>query len=328
MIELQEVSKIYDSSAVAVDSISFEVRKGEVFGLTGTSGCGKTTTLKMINRLVEPTAGRILINGVPILSRSPEELRRNIGYVIQSIGLFPHYTIEQNISVVPKLLRWDEERIKKRSRDLLELVGMDPDQFSDRKPEALSGGQQQRVGFARALAGDPDVLLMDEPFGALDPITKENIRGEFKKLLNEIDKTVILVTHDVFEAFDLCDRICLMDEGKVQQTGTPKELLFQPGNDFVRSFFDNHRFQLEMGSVTIADILDAIPENRQEQRKDDDIVVSMDDSVLFVFEQAQTKDRIGVRDKEKKESIRVTNADELLRGFRQLRSEMREGQHD
>ncbi|MGK7371351.1 MAG: ABC transporter ATP-binding protein, partial [Candidatus Halalkalibacterium sp. M3_1C_030] len=251
MIELQEVSKIYDHATVAVDSISFKIAKGEVFGLIGTSGCGKTTTLKMINRLVEPTDGCILINGNSILDRPAEELRRNIGYVIQSIGLFPHYTIKENISIVPKLLNWDDRRIEKRSRALLEMVGMEPDQFADRKPEALSGGQQQRVGLARALAGDPEVLLMDEPFGALDPITKEKIREEFKNLLHEIKKTVILVTHDVFEAFDLCDRICLMDEGRVMQTGTPKELLFQPDNEFVRSFLDNHRLQLEMMSITV-----------------------------------------------------------------------------
>ena len=333
MIELHEVSKIYNSSTIAVENISFEVKEGEVFGLIGTSGCGKTTTLKMINRLVEPTEGRILINGKSILDRPAEELRRNIGYVIQSIGLFPHYTIEQNISVVPNLLKWDDERVKERSHDLLELVGMDPGQYKNRKPEALSGGQQQRVGLARALAGDPDVLLMDEPFGALDPITKERIRNEFKNLLREIGKTVILVTHDVFEAFDLCDRICLMDEGRAQQAGTPKELLFHPENHFVRSFFDNHRFQLEMSSVTIADILEVLPEPEKEDVSTGEDKnrrgksVSPEDHFLSVFEQAQSEDQIIVSDSQKN-SVRVTNADELLQGFQRLRSQMREGGDD
>ncbi len=318
MIELQKVSKIYDSSTPAVDSISFEVEKGEVFGLIGTSGCGKTTTLKMVNRLVEPTEGRILINGRSILNRQPEELRRNIGYVIQSIGLFPHYTIEQNISVVPRLLKWEDERVKKRSRELLELVGMDPDQFAGRMPEALSGGQQQRVGLARALAGDPEILLMDEPFGALDPITKENIRDEFKKLLRDIDKTVILVTHDVFEAFDLCDRICLMDAGKAQQTGTPKELLFHPANGFVKSFFDNHRFQLEMSSVNIADLLPLIPEKEPDLPSRDRHTVSVNDNLLSVLDQTRSGVQIVISDTSG-ENIRLTDADELMKAFRRLR---------
>ena len=324
MIELQKVSKIYDNATTAVDSISFEVEKGEVFGLIGTSGCGKTTTLKMINRLVEPTEGRILINGQSILNRKPEELRRNIGYVIQSIGLFPHYTIEQNISVVPRLLKWNEKRIQNRSRDLLELVGMEPDQFAGRMPEALSGGQQQRVGLARALAGDPEILLMDEPFGALDPITKESIRDEFKKLLREIDKTVILVTHDVFEAFALCDRICLMDQGKVQQTGTPKELLFYPANGFVKSFFDNHRFQLEMSSVSIADLLPLIPEKEPHQPTSDSHTVSVNENLLSVFDQTRAGVQIVILDMSGK-SIRLTDADELMKAFRRLRS--KSGEH-
>lgn len=256
MIQLQEVSKIYEGNSYAVEHISLEVAKGEVFGLIGTSGCGKTTTLKMINRLVEPSEGHILINGESIRKRPAEELRRNIGYVIQSVGLFPHYTIEENVAIVPNLLKWDPGIVRNRSREMLQLVGLDPEIYASRKPKALSGGQQQRVGLARALAGDPELLLMDEPFGALDPITKQNIREEFKKLLGEIEKTVILVTHDVIEAFDLCDRICIMDAGKVQQTGSAKELLFHPVNEFVRTFLNSHRFQLEMMSLSLQDLLD------------------------------------------------------------------------
>lgn len=330
MIELREVSKIYDSDTVAVDNISFNVNKGEIFGLIGTSGCGKTTTLKMINRLVEPTEGHILVNGQSILKRSPEELRRNIGYVIQSIGLFPHYSIKENISIVPKLLGWDEQRIEHRRRELLEMVGMEPDQFANRKPSALSGGQQQRVGLARALAGDPEVLLMDEPFGALDPITKEKIREEFKKLLHEIDKTVILVTHDVLEAFDLCDRICLMDKGKAMQTGSPKELLFQPENEFVRSFFDNHRLQLEMMSITVGDIIDftaAMDIRTDAVDKDKAMVVDRNTSLYTILEDVEIGKEnsvVSVLDSNKK-MIGVLNPNQLLEAFRNLRYKFREG---
>ena len=329
MIELQGVTKIYEDGTVAVDDISFKVAKGEVFGLIGTSGCGKTTTLKMINRLIEPTRGRILVDGVSVMDRQPEELRRNIGYVIQSIGLFPHYTIEQNISVVPRLLKWEEEHIGQRSRELLELVGMPPDEFASRKPEALSGGQQQRVGLARALAGDPDLLLMDEPFGALDPITKEKVREEFKGLLREIDKTVILVTHDVFEAFDLCDRICLMDRGKARQTGTPKELLFQPTGDFVRSFFDNHRLQLEMMSITVGDILESGAMPEEQEQKGNKRAVDKQTTLYSLLGES------GDAEMEKDQPVTVVDSDgstlgivdpaRLLEAFRLLRHKFREG---
>jgi len=332
MIELQEVSKIYDDSTVAVDSISFKVGKGEVFGLIGTSGCGKTTTLKMINRLVEATAGRILVDGEPVLGRPPEELRRNIGYVIQSIGLFPHYTIEQNISIVPRLLKWEEQRIEQRSRELLELVGMPPDKFAARKPDSLSGGQQQRVGLARALAGDPDLLLMDEPFGALDPITKEKVRQEFKNLLREINKTVILVTHDVFEAFDLCDRICLMDRGKARQTGTPKELLFQPADDFVRSFFDNHRLQLELMSITVGDVLESgftpegnVPGEGEKSGESVDKNTSLFSLLGASGEGRMEEDLPLTVENSEGNTLGFIDPDRLLEAFRVIRNKFREG---
>ncbi len=258
MIGFENVSKIYDDSTTAVNNISFRIEEGETFGLIGTSGCGKTTTLKMINRLIEPTSGTIRINGKEATSQNPDHLRRSIGYVIQDVGLFPHYTIAENIAVVPRLLNWDEERINARSRELMNMAGLDPAEFSNRKPESLSGGQQQRAGLARALAADPPVILMDEPFGALDPITKRRVRNEVKELLQKISKTVVLVTHDVFEAFDMCDRLCLLDDGNLQQTGTPKELLFRPANKFVESFFESDRFQLELICTTIGDILDPV----------------------------------------------------------------------
>lgn len=256
MIRFQNVSKIFDNETTAVENLSFHIKGGETFGLVGTSGCGKTTTLKMINRLIEPTSGTITIDGKDIISQEPQKLRRNIGYVIQDVGLFPHYTIEQNISTVPKLLEWDQRRIQSRSEDLLKIVGLSPKIFADRLPESLSGGQKQRVGLARALAADPPIILMDEPFGALDPITKREIRTEVGKLFKQINKTIVLVTHDIFEAFEMCDRLCLLDNGKMQQVGTPKELLFRPANNFVESFFASNRFQLELLGIAISDILE------------------------------------------------------------------------
>lgn len=258
MISFEHVTKKYDSDTTAVNDISFRIGEGETFGLIGTSGCGKTTTLKMINRLIEPTTGSIMINGKEAISQNPDDLRRNIGYVIQDVGLFPHYTIAGNIAVVPRLLNWDEERISERCRKLMELVGLDPGMYAERKPESLSGGQQQRAGLARALAADPPVILMDEPFGALDPITKRHVRTEVKELLGSFNKTIVLVTHDVFEAFDMCDRLCLLDDGNLQQTGTPRELLYRPANSFVQSFFDSDRFQLELISTSLGDILEPV----------------------------------------------------------------------
>lgn len=258
MIELINVTKYYGTQS-AVEDLSFEVREGETFGLIGTSGCGKTTTLKMINRLVEPTSGIIRIDGQKGTAQPPEQLRRRIGYVIQDVGLFPHYSVRQNIVTVPHLLNWSEQRVTDRSNELLELVGLASETFADRKPASLSGGQQQRVGLARALAADPPIILMDEPFGALDPITKREIREEVSSIFRRIQKTIVLVTHDVIEAFAMCDRLCLLNEGKAQQIGPPKELLFRPKNDFVKSFFASDRFQLELLSVSMADVLPEKP---------------------------------------------------------------------
>ncbi|HKK46763.1 MAG TPA: ATP-binding cassette domain-containing protein [Balneolaceae bacterium] len=262
MITLENVTKVFGSTT-AVDEISFKVEKGETFGLVGTSGCGKTTTLRMINRLIEPTSGSIAIDGKKTTAQNPEELRRQIGYVIQNVGLFPHYSVQENIATVPGLLNWETQRIQSRSEELLQLVGLDPETYADREPSSLSGGQQQRVGLARALAADPPIILMDEPFGALDPITKQQIREEVGQLLEQIHKTIVLVTHDVFEAFEMCDRLCLLDQGKIQQIGTPKELLFQPANDFVESFFASNRFQLELMSITLHDILKSAEEEME-----------------------------------------------------------------
>jgi osmoprotectant transport system ATP-binding protein len=249
MIEVKNISKKFKQQT-AVDVISFIVKEGENFVLLGTSGCGKTTTLKMINRLIEPTSGEIFINQKNIQEQDAETLRRHIGYVLQNTGLFPHYTVAENIAVVPTLFKWDKERIKTRVTELMEKLHLSKDYYNV-FPNELSGGQQQRVGLARALAADADILLMDEPFGALDPITRTHVRNDFKNLEEFKKKTIVLVTHDVQEAFELADRICLMDKGKIIQAGTPAELLFNPANDFVQKFFDEQRLQLEYRSVTL-----------------------------------------------------------------------------
>ena len=252
MIKVQHLRKHF-GKVKAVDDISFEVKEHENLILLGTSGCGKTTTLKMINRLIEPSDGEILIDNKNILNLQPEALRRGIGYVLQNHGLFPHYTVAENIAVVPQLLQWDKKRTEKRIAELIEKLHLTKDQLRA-YPGELSGGQQQRVGLARALVADPPVLLMDEPFGALDNVTRSKIHAEFKALDELKRKTIIMVTHDVQEAFDLGDRICLMDEGKIVQNGTPAELLFHPKNNFVREFLQEQRLSLEFKSVRLVDV--------------------------------------------------------------------------
>jgi len=241
-------------SLVAVNDISFEVKEGENLILLGTSGCGKTTTLRMINRLIEPDSGTVFIDGVDVRTRQPEELRRGIGYVLQNHGLFPHYTVAENIAIVPRLLKWQPTDIRKRADELFHKLNLDP-VLADKYPAALSGGQQQRVGLARSLMVNPPVLLMDEPFGALDNLTRISIRKEFKALDELVKKTVIMVTHDVQEAFEMGDRICLMDQGQIKQIGTPEDLLFYPANDFVADFFKEQRLQLELKSVLVCELL-------------------------------------------------------------------------
>jgi osmoprotectant transport system ATP-binding protein len=258
MIEVQGLTKTYGQYH-AVNQVSFKLETGETLALVGTSGSGKTTTLKLINRLIEPSGGQIFLNGEDIFALPPEQMRRRMGYVIQNIGLFPHYTIEENIAVVPKLLGWAKEKIKERSAYLLERLKLPAGQFFSQYPHQLSGGQQQRVGIARALAADPPVILMDEPFGALDPITRNVIRQDFINMEELSSKTTIIVTHDIEEAFELADRICVLDEGKLQQMGTPQDLLFRPANQFVETFIKEKKLDLEIRIFNLNDIFEFIP---------------------------------------------------------------------
>lgn len=236
MIAVQHLTKTFGAYR-AVDDVSFGVSRGETLVLLGTSGCGKTTTLKMINRLIEPSGGQVSINGTDVSQQSGPELRRRVGYVIQDGGLFPHYTIAQAIATVPNLLGWSPAQIQERTRELMEKLQL-PESLLNRYPAELSGGQRQRVGLARALAARPPVVLMDEPFGALDPFTRRHVRRELFGLNELRETTVILVTHDVAEALEIADRIALMDAGKIVQIGPPAELTHQPATDFVRDFLD------------------------------------------------------------------------------------------
>lgn len=290
MIDIQQVTKRFGNTT-AVNQVSLCVAQGETLVLLGTSGCGKTTLLRMLNRLTEPDEGNILINGENSISQNPETLRRGIGYVIQQTGLFPHYTVGQNIAVVPRLLRWSQEKTDARTRELVAMLRL-PETVLQQFPAELSGGQQQRVGLARALAADPPILLMDEPFGALDPVTRNGIRREFRTLEALRSKTIVLVTHDVQEAFEIGDRICLMDKGVVQQTGTPAELLFQPANDFVQNFFTDQRLLLQMKTLKIKDLLtdeNLVSASVAQQLPEISPEISLWDALEnSIFQQAQT----------------------------------------
>jgi osmoprotectant transport system ATP-binding protein len=238
MIRLESLTKRYPGQAEpAVDSISMEIPAGEVVVFVGPSGCGKTTTLKMINRIIEPTSGRIFLEGEDVTRANADQLRRRIGYVIQQIGLFPHMTIAQNVGLVPGLLGWSRTRVGERVDELLELVGLEPSEYRSRYPKELSGGQRQRVGVARAMGGDPPVMLMDEPFGAIDPITRDRLQNEFLRIQAEMNKTVVFVTHDIDEAIKMGDRIAILAQhSQIAQYDTPETILTAPADGFVEDF--------------------------------------------------------------------------------------------
>ncbi|NEB56665.1 ATP-binding cassette domain-containing protein, partial [Streptomyces griseus] len=241
MIRFEQVGKVYPDGTTAVDGLTFEVARGELVTLVGPSGCGKTTTMMMVNRLIEPTSGRILVDGEDIAGVDPVKLRRRIGYVIQQVGLFPHRTVLDNTATVPALVGWKRARARERAAELLDLVGLDPATYGSRYPAQLSGGQRQRVGVARALAADPPVLLMDEPFGAVDPVVREHLQNEFLALQQRVRKTVLLVTHDIEEAVRMGDRIAVYGEGRIEQFDTPAAVLGTPATPYVARFVGSDR---------------------------------------------------------------------------------------
>ncbi|OGO33289.1 MAG: glycine betaine ABC transporter ATP-binding protein [Chloroflexi bacterium RBG_16_56_11] len=258
MIRLENVTRLFDNVA-AVDGFSLEVDQGEVCVLIGPSGCGKTTTLRLINRLVEPTSGTILVNGRDVSRTKAEVLRRSIGYAIQSVGLFPHMTVGANIGVVPGLLGWGKERISARVNELLELVGLEPRQYAPKYVSQLSGGEAQRVGVARALAADPPILLMDEPFGAVDPLTRQRLQVQFLRIQRKLKKTIILVTHDLDEAIRLADRIAVMQSGRLVQHDSPERILASPANKFVHDFVGVDRALKRLSRISVEEFIRPTP---------------------------------------------------------------------
>ncbi len=256
-LRMEGVTKRYSASGrPAVDDLSLDVPPGEVCVIIGPSGCGKTTALRMINRLIEPTSGRITIDDAPITSLSPHELRRRIGYVIQQVGLLPHLTVAANVATVPRLVGWGADRTGERVDEMLTLIGLPPDEFATRYPAELSGGQQQRVGLARALAADPPIMLMDEPFSAVDPVTRLRLQADFLALQRQVAKTVVFVTHDIDEALRMADRIAIMRDGRLVQFATPTDLLANPADTFVGDFVGRDRALKRLALVSVGDLRD------------------------------------------------------------------------
>lgn len=311
MIIAEGISKYFGDTA-AVENISFGVKEGENLILLGTSGCGKTTTLKMLNRLIVPSKGNITIDGKNTADVFAETLRRNIGYVLQHNALFPHYTVAENIAVVPRLLKWDASRIKKRTEVLLGKLHL-PESYLNKYPNELSGGQQQRVNIARAIAAEPSILLMDEPFGALDPITRAGIVKEFMELDEFKKKTIVMVTHDVDEAFEMGDTICLMDKGQVIQIGTPTELLFHPQHPYVRSFLERHYLQLALKTVTLNDIWSSVKDTIINNESLP--IISSDESVWYTIKMLSDTDAPPTILIQKDNEVKEVNAAILFTAF-------------
>lgn len=286
MLKLENLSKVYRGGKKAVDDLNIEIKKGEFVAFIGTSGSGKTTALRMINRMIEPTSGKILINDEDVRKKNPVTLRRSIGYVIQQIGLMPHMTIRENITLVPRLLKWDKEKKEKAAEELIKLVNL-PESYLDLYPTQLSGGQQQRIGVLRALAANQDLILMDEPFGALDPITRDTLQDLMKDLQQRLGKTVVFVTHDMDEAIKLADRICIMHDGKVVQYDTPDNILSNPANQFVKDFIGSHRLVQEKPSAKVVDDVMITPITISLEKSLDDAIHKMVKSrvdTLFVVD--------------------------------------------
>ncbi|WP_085524194.1 betaine/proline/choline family ABC transporter ATP-binding protein [Tuberibacillus sp. Marseille-P3662] len=298
MLTFENVSKVYAGDKKAVEHLSLDVQTGEFIVFIGPSGCGKTTTMKMINRIIEPSEGSIYVGGENILQQNAVELRRSIGYVIQQIGLFPHMTIRDNIALVTKLLKWPEDKRHARAEELLKLVDM-PSDYLNRYPHELSGGQQQRIGVLRALAADPPLILMDEPFGALDPITRDTLQEEFKKLQQSLGKTIVFVTHDMDEALKLADRIVIMRDGQMVQVGTPDDIIRNPANEFVEEFIGKDRLvQAQPDIRTVGQIMNPDPAVITEQHSLSEAIQYMKqkrvDSLLVIDQENTLKGFIDI----------------------------------
>jgi osmoprotectant transport system ATP-binding protein len=323
MIEFKGVSKVYgtdDQAVKAVDNIDLQVEQGSICVFLGPSGCGKTTLLRMVNRLIQITEGQIEVNGKDIYSIDQIELRRSIGYVIQQNGLFPNMTIEDNICVVPKMLGWDRSSMKKRYNELMELVGLHPDEFRKRFPWELSGGQQQRVGVARALAADPPVMLMDEPFGALDPMIREHIQNEFLSIQKDVKKTILFVSHDIDEAIRLGDSIAIFKAGELMQHGTPDEILSQPKNEFVKSFTGEDRALKRLTLLSVRDLIHSIDFSKRglhqkSQARDTLINLNMNlRTALSIILSSPTGDAVVLDEKEQRIGVvSIADFDQLTR---------------
>ncbi|MEF3327836.1 betaine/proline/choline family ABC transporter ATP-binding protein [Oceanobacillus oncorhynchi] len=296
MLEFKEVTKKFEgNNTPSVHKLNLKVERGEFVVFIGPSGCGKTTTMKMINRLIEPSGGEILVDGVNVLKQDAVQLRRSIGYVIQQIGLMPHMTVGENISLVGSLLKWNKEKQKERAKKLISLVDL-PEDYLDRYPHELSGGQQQRIGVLRALATNPPLILMDEPFGALDPITRDSLQEEFKKLQKEMDKTIVFVTHDMDEAIKLADKIVIMNQGEIVQVGTPDDILRHPANEFVEDFIGKDR------------LLESRPEvTRVEQ--------IMNPNPITIEEESSLKEAIQKMHANRVDSLLVVDGAGILKGY-------------
>lgn len=283
MIEFDNVTKVYNDDTVAIEDVSFTVEEGTTTVLVGPSGCGKTTTMKLVNRLEDPTEGTVYFDGTDVLSQDRVELRRDIGYVIQEIGLFDHMTVGENVATVPELKGWEQDRIETRVDELLDLMDLPADQYRDQYPSSLSGGQRQRVGVARALAADPDVLLMDEPFGALDPITRSSLQDEFLEIQEQINTTILFVTHSVDEALKMGDRIAIFDVGELVRYDTPEKILENPGSEFVADFIGEDRALKQLQVTTVRSVMrDEIPTRFTGGSNASDGLVNTNDSLVPV----------------------------------------------
>jgi len=322
MVEFKNITKVFKNKTI-IQNINFTVNKGEFVVLIGPSGCGKTTTLKMINKLIPSTSGNIFVNGKDIINEDVINLRRNMGYVIQQTGLFPHMTVGENIGLIPKLEKWEESRIHERIIELLKMVGMEPEQYIERYPCELSGGQQQRIGVARAFATNPEIILMDEPFSALDPITRSQLQDELFNLQQEFKKTIIFVTHDMDEAIKLADRICIMKDGHILQFDTPENILKNPANKFVEEFIGKNRIWKQPEFIKAKDIMISEPVKTTGSRT---IVQALEimksnkvDSLLIVDKENKLEGIVTLNDIRKNESTSLKLESIMEREVRYVR---------